>query len=519
MSSKQSFSSTLSVDPYNQSYYAVVDGVLAQVEDPHYSKEQFVLSYINTKDFITANLAVSRNIPDEDLPDAITNQAYDELALDQAIEYEIQFIESFTELESDAQNRHFHIFIVNPLELKERLEPVIETIKYIDELTPLPLLLGALYKKEILQPKSVDCFIYIQENDAFLTIYTGGEFLYTKSLKFSLVEMHERLCELYGERINYSDFLDFFKNANLKESESPYKKYFIKLYKELISNINDILTYAKRAYEIESFDRIYIGSQEESATKLDEMLEAELNIVAYEFAFAYDFEIGSDLYVDQVHALMQLYHTTKTSDALQSCNFTPVPRPPKFLKRESGKLILFSIATFIIAFSYPAFYWSLTYAKSLQKDLAAQKYAQIHKEKIQREVAIKNKEAEKEKAQKLLTLEEQEYQEKKNTLLTIHDVKVNYPMKAQLLSMFTKDINKFQVDLQSIHYLQEDQKDQKEQKRLLVLDLVARKDRSITKFVEYLTRVHSHKYAFSLQKILFDPQIRRYKSQLTVELL
>jgi hypothetical protein len=511
MSTQHSFSSVLSVNPYQDTYYTGVSSFITEIKTPEFSKDQFIISYLNTKEFITAQIEISKNIPDEDIYDAINSKAYDELALDQAVEYKIQYIETFNNL--DEENRHFHIFIVDPLDLTTTFERVIEKIKYIDVILPAPLLIKSLYAKEIIDSSGVHCFIYIQENDASLTIYGNKEFIYTKSLKYSFIDMHERFCELYGERISFEDFIQFFTKVKLKESNSEYKEYLIKLYKELMANINDILTYAKRAFEIDKFEHVYVGMQVQTDTKLHEMLEVELNIHSSEFDFDYGFEKNNDIYIDQMHSLMQLYTLIPPIDRYES-NFTVYKRPPKFIKRESGKLIILSAAAFALAFAYPITYWILTYAQNLQEDLLKQNYKEVHNIKITREATIRNRLADKEKALTLLTQEKKEYNEKKNTLIKIHEVKVDYPMKAKLISTFTKDLNKFKVKVQSISY-----SENKKAGKVFILNLVSSNDRAITKLVEYLTKIHTDKYNFNLEEINYDTKLKTYLSELKVKLL
>lgn len=506
-STQHSFSSVLSVNPYKETYFSGISSFITETTTPDFSKDQFVISYINTKEFINSQITISKNIPQEDLFDAISNKAYDELALDQAIEYKIQYIESFNTL--DEENRHFHVFIVDPLDITNTFTKIVEKLKYIDIIIPSPLLIKSLYTKDLIDSNGTHCFVYIQENDAFLTIYENKEFIYTKSLKYSLIEMHERFCELYGERIEYDEFINFFSKESLKETTSEYKEFFIRLYKELFANTNDILTYAKRAFEIEKFDHIYIGTGIPTVTKLYEMLEVELNIKASEFNFDYGFETQSE-YVDQLHALMHLY-ATLPKDERYECNFTEYKRPPKFIKRESGKLIILILASFALAFAYPITYWVLTYAQALQEDLLKQKYKEIHSVKITREATINNRKADKEKSLKLLDKEKTEYKEKKNTLIKIHEVKVDYPMKAKLLTMFTKDLNKYDVKIEEVSYA--------DKEKMLTLSLVATKDRKITRLVEHLTKVYEGKYKFSLEKITFDIKSNKYFSQLKVSIL
>ena len=509
-SSQHSFSSVLSVNPYKETYFKGISSFISESPSPEFAKDQFVIAYLNTKEFINAQIEISKNIPDEDLYDAINSKAYDDLALDQAVEYQIQFIETFNNL--DEENRHFHVFIVDPLEVTKTFESSVEKVKYLDVIIPAPLLLKSLYSKEIIDSNGVHCFIYFQENDAFITIYSDKEFVYTKSIKYSLLDMHERFCELYGERVEYNNFLNFLTEHSLKETNSDYKEYFIKLYKELFANINDILTYAKRAFEIESFEHVYIGSQVQTVTKLDEMLEVELNIKSSDFDFDYGLESSDNIYIDQLHSLMNIY-TTLPEMEKYICNFTVYKRPPAFIKRESGKLIILTAASLALAFAYPITYWILTYAQELQQDLLQQEYYEVHNIKITREATIKNRIADKDKAIVLLKQEEQEYTDKKNTLLKIHEVKVDYPMKAKLLAAFTKDLNKFDVRLESLDYSELDNVKE------FRLNLVSSKDRKVTKLVEYLTKTHENKFKFELEEISYDDDSKKYFSELKVKIL
>ena len=506
---QNSFSSVISVNPYKETYYTGVSSFISETTTPEFSKDQFAISYLNTNGFITSQIEISKNIPDEDLFDAINSKIYDDLGLDQAVEYKVQYIESFNNLDED--NRYFHVFIVDPLTITETFENVVEKIKYLDVIIPAPLLLKSLFTKEIIEGSGTYCFIYFQENDAFVTIYSNQEFVYTKSIKYSFLEMHERFCELYGERIEYSEFLRFFAKESLRDTTSDYKEFFIRLYKELFANVNDILTYAKRAFEIDKFEHVYIGSQVQTVTQLDEMLEVELNIKTSNFEFDYGFE-SNGTYIDQLQSLMHIYTTLPTEEKYTT-NFTVFHRPPKFIKRDSGKLLILLVASLSLAFAYPITYWVLTYAQELQRDLLQKEYDDIHIIKTTRQATIKNKLADKAKSITLLEQEKSEYIEKKHTLIKIHEVKVDYPMKAKLLAQLTKDFNKFGVRLESVSYTETGKT------KKFSFHLVAKKDRQMTKLVEYLTKVHEKEFKFSLNDITYDNENKRYFGELKVELL
>ncbi|MDO8454639.1 MAG: hypothetical protein Q7S59_08730, partial [Sulfurimonas sp.] len=244
---KHPFLSVTSVNPYNGSYVSGVSNFLNDIKSPEYDKNQFIISYLNTQGYINSHIEISKNILEEDLFDAINNKIYDELALDQALEYQIRYIEVFNN--KSYENRHFQVFIVEPSTIEKTYKDAVEKLKYIDVIIPSPLLIKSLYTKEILQNSGVHCFIYFEENDAFVTIYNEKEFVYTKSLKYTLIQMHERFCEIYGERIEYKDFIKILSDDNLKNRENSYTNFIVKLYKEIFAIINDILTYAKRAFE------------------------------------------------------------------------------------------------------------------------------------------------------------------------------------------------------------------------------------------------------------------------------
>ena len=142
-----SFSSVLSVNPYNNTYVNGVSSFLNVNNSPEFSKEQFTISYLNTKEFINAQIEISKNIPDEDIFDAINSKAYDELALDNAVEYQIQYIETFNNLDED--NRYFHVFIVDPLEVTQTFINPIEKIKYIDIISQLHYFLNLYILKRL----------------------------------------------------------------------------------------------------------------------------------------------------------------------------------------------------------------------------------------------------------------------------------------------------------------------------------------------------------------------------------
>ena len=508
--SQQNFTSVLSVDPYNRVCYKNTTDVLERATNLGYSKTQYVISYLSAKSFISSIISLSKNIPEDDIPDVLENKVYEDLALDMAISYEIKYVESF--LHVDESNRYFNVFVIDPLTIEDDFKNSVNDLKYLDVIVPVPLLFKTLYTKEILYTAGVHCFIYLQDNDSFLTIYKEGEFVYSKSLKYTINEIYQKFCEFIGEQIAYEDFRVLLTKEGLGISNVEHQKYFMKLFSEVFLHTSDVLTYIKRAYEIEKIDHIYIGSDLNNIPGLDEYSQTYLAIKTDLFNFNYGLT-SNEPYMNQLHALMQLYTTIPTTQRYE-CNFTVYHRPPPFAQRESGKLILLTSAALSIGLLYPIINWSLSYAENMRYNMLQTEYdSKLHPQKMAREGAINLKENQKKEANKIKVGEENEYNSKKNTLIKIHEVKVDYPMKSKHLTSLTHDFNRFAVNLKKVDYAENNDT------QVFTFTLKSNSDKKITELLKHLTNTKTATYKFSLERIEFDEQEKTYSSELKAELL
>ncbi len=504
---QQLFDTTLSINPYRGTYYLRAGSKLSFKRNPAFDKKQGTISYINTKDFITALIGVSKNLADDDIAFVIESKAYEELALDTAVEYSIDYAEAVGE--ANDKERFFHVFVVDPLVLQETFDDPVSKVQYVDQIVPVPLLLKSLYTNEIISDDDIHCFVYFQENDAFFTLYRDQEFLYTKSIKYSFREMYDRFCELLGEQITFADFTNLIKDEGLSTQNAEYQKYLIKLFGELFLHINDILTYAKRAYEIETVSEIYIGSQIGNIIGLDEYCQTYIGFESQPFDFNYG--LNTEEYVDQIHQLMQLYVNDSEEDRYET-NFSTFHRPPPFFQRHSGKLFLVTAASLMLAFAYPVMNWTASYAEEVHKAALEKEYSVLHPKRVSREMAINKELAERELAREQLAAAQGLFAERKATLHKIHEVKVNYPMKGKIIASLSKDLNKHKVGVSEIRY-EEDNRS-----KAFIFNLIAKKDKQITNLIEYLTKNRTDKYYFSTEKIYLDDNSSHYRSELKVVL-
>lgn len=510
MKQKQAFSSTISANPYNHTYYAGTSTQIKVADKPQYQKDQYAVSYLKTQDFITTQVFISQNIPEEDLPDVIENKVYEELGLDMAIEYQIAYVEAADSVVEG--NKGYHVFVVDPLSINEAFAGIVEEIKYIDQIIPVPLLIRSLYKKEIIEDNGTHCFIYFQQDDAFLTLYDEREFLYTKSLKYSFSQMHDRYCELMGEQIELSEFTKLLSEEGLRSSESEQQQYLIKLFGEVFLHINDVMTYSKRAFELERIDKVYIGSEVGAIVGMDEYSQTYLGLDSSDFDFNYGFET-QEWYIDQIHLLLQLTTQLEAEDRYE-CNFTRFHRPPAFTKRASGQLIMTVAAAGVVAMIYPGVFWSLDMIESFKKSALESEYRDLHAQRTDRENQIKFHTEEKEKIKTLVETEIKALDEKKAVLTQIHDIKVNYPMKAKRITELTKDLNKYKVKLDEILY----NEDNTTREKAFTMHLLSSKDKRITNLIEWYTKTKSNDYRFSIQRLEYNEEKKVYASELKVVL-
>lgn len=503
---EQTYSTVVSANPYKGDWYLSSFNTISSTDSPSFSKEQYVISFLNTKSFISTLLGISKNVPDDDIFDALENKVYEELALDMAVEYHIHYIEALNR--HTESERFFHVFVVDPLTLEQDYAPVIDSVKYIDQIVPVPLLLKSLYVKELIESADVHAFIYFQEQDAFFCIYNEQEFVYAKSLKFSIVQMHERFCELLGEFIDLQTFKTLLAKEGLNSQNTEYQKNLIKLFGEMFLHISDIITYAKRAYDIKRFDEIFIGTSLGNINGLDEYAQTYLGLKTEPFRFKYGFNTNGEE-VDQIHQLMHLYSRLDIDERYE-CNFTIYHRPPPFSKRDSGRLILVTAAALAGALLYPGVYWGLSFAEDFRHAVLSKEYEEVHIEKMTREATINLKTANKDAAQALLDEQRGAYKQKQDTLVKIHDKKVNYPMKAKIMADFTRSFDMYRVRLQSINYSE----DVNETNKTFAFGLYSSSTQDITALLKHLTATKGNTYDFGLQLISFDETEKAYLSEL-----
>ncbi|MDX1808112.1 MAG: hypothetical protein R3331_01100 [Sulfurospirillaceae bacterium] len=503
MASKQNnYTNIVSVDPITLTSYEYSKNEIKINKIEKSKRDSFFTSYIPSKDIINATIEMSRNISDEDLKDAIEVKVYDELGLDSAVNYSITYLETET---NDTKNRTYNVFVMDSLLVDERLGAIKKYTKYIDYATGAPFLLQSLYKKNFLEPDGVYCFIYFQKEDAFLAIYRDGEYLYSKSLHYSLTQINEKFCELVGERVDEKDFNDLLTNDGLKGSNLDYQKHLMKLFGEIFLYINDVLVYAKRSYALEAINKIYIGSEIGDLLGIEEYAQSYLGLESHQFNF--NIAINSkEWYIDQIHILMILSAQSYFEEKDDALNFSPFKRPPPLFKRPLGKVIATIAASIIISMAYPVYQLGFDYILNMQLNQKSQEFRVLNKKTNNIKNQLAAIKSEKDKVNTLLDKESNKLNFRKKLLREIYAKKISYPMKAIILTELFNITNKTDSKIQDVEF----------KKNIFTFDIQNVSDKKITEFIKKLTDLK--KYKINTDKIVKDEKKNIYLSKVSIGL-
>jgi Tfp pilus assembly PilM family ATPase/Tfp pilus assembly protein PilN len=494
----------LSLNIYNSQGYIYKKDSLKLLKKLTFNKNNFVSSYINNKDVITTTVKISKNIEEDDVADIIDIKAYEDLGLDEATSYNIVSVEA----EEDADERAYHIFVTPTDRLDELYLPVKKQIKYFDLITPAPLLYQVLYTKEMLPDNKSHAFVYFTQNDTFITIYKNGKYIYSKSLEFSLEQIYDRYCELIGEKIDENEFYSVLESEGLQTNREEFKDTFVKIFGEVFIVINDIIIYAKRAFELESIEQIFIGSNKGPILGLDDYSQNYLGLNSTEFNLKYNIE-NDDWYTDQLQYLMVLNSLQYIEDSSSFVNMTMYPRPPSFVNRASGQFILITFSAISASLAYPLIFLVGAYANN------AKVYAlDIENKKLTQE-SIKYKKiiSDKKKIIKGLDIDVKrlsgKYNAKTKTLESIYNTKVNYRLKSGILHTVAEELTKFEVNIDRLQTKGD----------MITLSLVSSEDRRFTELIKYMSEKHFDEIvSINIDKIEKDPVNNYYIGILKVEL-
>lgn len=503
-SSKSTVKNVVTLNAYTDTGYAFKNDVFKPLDKLTYNTSNYIVSYVNNKEIISTTVSISRSIPEEDIADIIDIKAYEELGLDQANTYIISSIEVHT----DGEERQFHIFVAEPESLDEHYLPIKEQTKYVDLIVPAPLLYKVLYTREILQDNNTHCFVYFTQNDAHVTIYENGQYLYAKSIEFSLEQIYDKYCASIGEKVDEKEFYTILESEGLKTTNNDYQQNFMKIFAEVFITINDIIIYAKRAFNLDTIDQMFIGSERGPIIGLDDYSQNYLGLHSSDFNFNYNVT-SEEWYTDQLQYLMLLSALDYMEDEDSLVNLTMYPRPPSFVNRASGQFIISTFAAVSLSLAYPLVYLVGSYVNDAKIYALTMENNKLTTESNKYKKILSEKKSQIKVLDEKIKVLSDTYDGKSKTLSAIYDKKVNYRLKSETFHTIAEELDKFEVNVESI----------KSDVDTLWLSMASTDDRKFTEVIKYMSDTHFDEInEIDIERIQKDPASNYYRGLLKVEL-
>ncbi|MFV0480845.1 MAG: hypothetical protein ACK5LP_02565 [Campylobacteraceae bacterium] len=504
-----SYPSIVTIDPATMTSFRY-DWKEAKVNDINKSakKSDFFISYISAKEAISGTIELSKSIEESEVRDALEIKTYEDLGLDTSINYKINYLEITKKTDSQSDTL-YSVFAINSDAMAQSLNTVAKKVNYIDYITTVPFLIGSLYKKNIIQSYGNECFIYFQKNDAFLAIYKDGEYLYSKSLRYSLSEINEKFCTLLGERVDEEKFFEMLQKEGLRSSNMNYQQQFMKLFGEIFLYINDIAVFARRSCGINQLDKVYVGTDIGIINGMGEYVRSYMGVEANDF----DFGITPDSKnknMSQIHVMLtltaQLYLEGGSID--DALNFTIYRRPPPLNQRPAGKFIGVVAIAIIASLIWP----TIQYVQGLYKSVLLAKEQNTLRDIEPKAINLKN---ELNILNNDFTSKKKTYDTESNILISregllneIRNKRINYIMKAATITDLIKMVNGNDVKIEKIY--QENQN--------IILSLVGSNEKKFTELMDEVAK--SGKYSIRTKEIYKDVNTSTiYKSDIKMEVL
>jgi len=502
--SKSIIKNIVTIDAYAPKYYLYKNNKFKPLKKLGYNTSNFVTSYLSNKDLITTTVTLSRSIPEEDIADVLEIKAYEELGLDHASDYVIKY----HEVDHGGDEREFHIFAAEYAVSEKLFFPIKEQTKFIDLVVPAPLLYATLYKKEILDNHGTHCFVYFTDHDAFIAIYKDGEYVYSKSIEYSLEQIYEKFCEIIGEKVDEKEFFAVLGTEGLKTAKNQYQQTLMKIFGEIFITINDVMIYVKRAYKIEHIDQLFIGSSHGPIIGLDEYSQNYLGLQSSDLNFNYQIDTD-EWYTDQMQYLMLLNAFDYLDDEDAVVNMTIYPRPPAFIKRPGGQFLIAVFAATFIGLAWPLTYLVGSYLNDAKTFALKSEDEHLQKEASKYKKIIADKQAEIKQLDDQIKTLSTRYNAKSKTLTSIYDKKVNYRLKSGVYHQIADELDKYGVHVDNIQT----------EGDTIKLSVVSEDDRKLTELIKYISDTHFNEInQIDIKRIEKDPESKYYRGILKVDL-
>lgn len=338
-------------------------------------RKSLIGSRITYSDVTLHSFKISSSTSDEELKTIVEIKMYEDAGLDLEKNYKIAYTRKELDFE---ENTLIEAFAIDIDKVTKSLSGVLSRTKHIDFLALPFLSFTTLYKNKIIEAKN-DIFVYIEEDEAFLSIYKDGKYLSSKSL-MNLNEIVKKL-EISGVDMSVDELRIHLSEKGL--DPSLYERGETTLFNELdvhfsaiFSKINDIVVYNRSVFGFEKIDRIFLSM------KSGRICGAREFITSFGFSEVeiLDFNLFKDkkdsLFLENI---VTSYIYDKFSEEDFRHNLTVFTKEPAFYKKESGKILLAGCAVVVLALGYAGLVYYENMELKKQNDLLEKQYNSMKK--------------------------------------------------------------------------------------------------------------------------------------------
>ena len=374
------------IDPFD-SYSIAYDG---KNFDNRLDKKSFIGSRVSYSDVILHSFKVPETMSDDELKTNVEIKMYDDAGLDLQKKYKITYTKKELDFEDSVL---IEAFAIEVDKITESLSPVLRKTKHIDFLALPFLSFTTLYKNKIIEPKN-DLFVYIDEHEAFLSIYKDGKYLSTKSL-MNIEEMAKKL-EVAGVDITIDALKEHLSIKGLDAStyergETTLFNELESLFSTMLTKINDIVLYNRSVFGFEKVDRIFFSTHDGRLKGAREFIQnfGMSDVEVRDFNIFRNKEEGNffeKIVTSYIHDKLELKDFRH--------NLTIFKREPAFYKKESGKILVVAFSLVFLSLAFIGSLWFENSQLQKQQDVLQVQYDVMKKNqsRYKRKINAKNKE-------------------------------------------------------------------------------------------------------------------------------
>jgi len=282
-----------------------------------------VTSSIGYKHIVNISFKLPKSINKEMLEIEAEKYVFTEASLNYDKEYKINY--HFREYKD-----HYIVeaYIVDVEILKKEFEEHLKTFNHIDFISADPFVFKAYYTVTSDKPQN-DVFICFSENEAYLSYFEKGEFVFVKSLS-KLTTLSKELG------LDVKETVSLLEQKGLDESLYENKEhYFVveNFFSHLFMKVNNLINYSINYYEVAKAERIFFYSP----FKIKALFESYgdfWKLSATEFK---PYKINTDYdYLEYTACVYNSKHYERENE-----NFSVFPKPVPFYKKRSTVFIAF----------------------------------------------------------------------------------------------------------------------------------------------------------------------------------